>query len=429
VSNFEPLRSEEVLDMMEKAVDFDAFTPPMKKLLRAFKKRPDRYAVCSDNPRRIDGAQSKNPRYLQDRPDMVNALDRYVAEMGVRLFRAIPAEKPVPLPVNAILAGRRNNPPESQRGIRSLAVYGPIHYQELPELFMDYIASLTGKSPSTTGAGSEGALTKGPFNALRPAADLNAALVAMILTGHAGFSTAAGHVGPNQRFDHDLSLLVPEVWCRMTPEERRPEYLIENDLLERLDDYTYGGKRILAGRLGYRITERFTAMFFGRVFDQPDKVFDEAILRPETQDPASFADGVQYICEAHERVAKQYFDDGTIDELCPPLRALVTIMARGSYEGRTERDPEIRRLFTREALLESDWYARRLRTGRERELALLRRLSDYLDAYPDERQQNDAQLAAMIAQHRQHVAQRLEQLQTPGGCENLQTTLGAQPQL
>ncbi len=46
-----------------------------------------------------------------------------------------------------------------------LAVYNPIHYQELPELFMDFICSLTGKSPSTTGFGSEGALTKGPFNA------------------------------------------------------------------------------------------------------------------------------------------------------------------------------------------------------------------------------------------------------------------------
>jgi hypothetical protein len=59
-----------------------------------------------------------------------------------------------------MLPGRRNNPPAP--GIKPLAVYGPIHYQELPELFMDFIASLSGKSPSTTGAGSEGALTKGP---------------------------------------------------------------------------------------------------------------------------------------------------------------------------------------------------------------------------------------------------------------------------
>ena len=73
-----------------------------------------------------------------------------------------------------------------------LAVYSPIHYQELPELFMDFICSLTGKSPSTTGFGSEGALTKGPFNALSPVVDLNNALVSSILTGYAGFTTAAG---------------------------------------------------------------------------------------------------------------------------------------------------------------------------------------------------------------------------------------------
>jgi hypothetical protein len=45
---------------------------------------------------------------------------------------------------------------------------------------MDYVCSLTGKSPSTTGAGSEGALTKGPFNALNMCYDLNASIVSMI---------------------------------------------------------------------------------------------------------------------------------------------------------------------------------------------------------------------------------------------------------
>ncbi len=44
---------------------------------------------------------------------------------------------------------------------------------------MDYVCSLTGKSPSTTGAGSEGALTKGPFNALMPSYDLNAIVTSM----------------------------------------------------------------------------------------------------------------------------------------------------------------------------------------------------------------------------------------------------------
>ena len=66
--------------------------------------------------------------------------------MGIRLSRAVPLDKPVHSPVQAVLIGRRNNPPEFARGIRSLAVYNPIHYQELPELFMDFISALSGKS-------------------------------------------------------------------------------------------------------------------------------------------------------------------------------------------------------------------------------------------------------------------------------------------
>src|SRR5581483_338913 len=97
---------------------------------------------------------------------------------------------------NAVLAGRRCSPADKKTGAPPLAVYNPIHYQELPELFMDYVSSLTGKSPSTTGFGSEGALTKAPFNALWPVVDMNNALVSAILTGYAGFTTSAGHVGP-----------------------------------------------------------------------------------------------------------------------------------------------------------------------------------------------------------------------------------------
>ena len=44
---------------------------------------------------------------------------------------------------------------------------------QVPELFMEFISSMTGKSPSTTGAGSEGALTKGPFNAMPAIIDSN----------------------------------------------------------------------------------------------------------------------------------------------------------------------------------------------------------------------------------------------------------------
>ena len=61
-------------------------------------------------------------------------------------FFALPADKPLFMPVDAVLIGRRNNPEDKAAHIRGLAVYNPIHYQELPELFMDFICSLTGKS-------------------------------------------------------------------------------------------------------------------------------------------------------------------------------------------------------------------------------------------------------------------------------------------
>ena len=44
-------------------------------------------------------------------------------------------------------------------------------------------------------------------------------------------------------------------------------------------------------------------------------------------------------------------------------------MAFGQHEGRTERNPEVRRLFTREALLASDWYRERLTTKQQRDIA------------------------------------------------------------
>src|SRR5690606_30562478 len=132
-----------------------------------------------------------------------------------------------------------------------LAVYNPLHYQELPEAFMDFIASLTGKSPSTTGAGSEGAMTKGPFNALWSIHDLNNAFVSYALTGLQVFSTPAGHVGRKYRVDPDISLLMPEVWARLSAEERDANRLIAGGYLERVRDFRHGRRTVAASRLGW----------------------------------------------------------------------------------------------------------------------------------------------------------------------------------
>jgi hypothetical protein len=328
-----------------------------------------------------------------------------------------------------VLIGRRNNPPDREAGIRPLAVYGPIHYQELPELFMDVICSLTGKSPSTTGAGSEGALTKGPFNALRTIVDLNAALVSYLLTGLGGFSTAAGFVGPGKRVDHDISLLIPEVWCRLTPRERDPAFLMGEGHLEPLHDFEHAGRMVLASRLGYRITPKFVRTFLGRVFDHPNRVFDEAYLRPETQDLEAFVDGVHNITEAQQRVALEAFEDGSIEQACPPLRALLSIMAHGAFEGKDAHHPDIRRLFTLEALQGSEWYRERLAARQRVDERLWRRHVAALDAWLVDNAAAGSALTPQMRQRREFAAGEQGRVTAAGYLDGLRGTLGVEPSL
>jgi hypothetical protein len=376
ISNFEPLTRADARELVDEAVSFSLFIPAMQALIRSAAADPagPAYFVSSAHPRIVDGQPSKNPRYLQVRPDLTDARGVHLARMGARLFRRLPADAPVLTPVDALVPGRRNNPPEPQAHIRPLAVFNPLHHLELPELFMEYISSMTGKSPSTTGAGSEGALTKGPFNALPTIIDLNAALVSQILTGHPAFLSAAGYVGPKVRVNHDVSLLVPEVWSRMTPAEREPAFLLAHGYLEKCTDFVHEGRPVRASRLGHRITLKFARVFLGRVFTHPSTIFTEAMLRPELQDAAVFADGMDNICATHERVAQSYFADGTISLACPPLRALLEIMAHGlSAEGHGLDTPSFRALFTRESLLASDWYAARLEAKQRNDRALWQR--------------------------------------------------------
>jgi len=371
LSNYEPLSFTGARALVDNVVEFDQYTEPMQTLIGDFVAHPSTgFVVSSAHPRLVDGVPSKNPRYLQLRPDLADPRSSYLADIGTRLAREITSDRPVHFPVNAVLAGRRNNPPDEKAGIPPLAVFSPVHYQELPELFMDFICSLTGKSPSTTGFGSEGALTKGPFNALWPVVDVNNALVSFILTGYGGFTTAAGYVGPKYRVDHDNSMLVPELWCRMRVFEREPAFLIENGYLERVSDFVHEGRTVQASRLGYRITPAFVDRFLGRIFEMPDAVFPDDLLRPERQDLATFVSGVDAICEAQRRVALHYFEDGSVEAACPPIRALLHVMAHGHYEGRDVNDPTLRGMFTRESLLASDWYRERLDVKQRRDVAL-----------------------------------------------------------
>ena len=427
-SNYEPLSREAARSIVDDTLGFEAFTSPMQKMFHEFLAADSpQFLVSPAHPRIVDGKPSKNPRYLQDRLDLEDPRATYLARTGARLYRRLAPDAPAPFPVGSVLMGRRLNPPEP--GIRPLCVFGPIHYQELPEAFMDLIASLTGKSPSTTGTGSEGALTKGPFNALPPIYDLNAAFVSFVLTGLPIFSTAAGWVGPHHRVDHDISLLVPEIWCRMTPDEREIDALIKEGHLERCADFDYNGKRVLASRLGWRITARFVQTFCGRVLGNPSSVFDEEFLKPETQDLATYADGVDNIVAAMRAAAGHYFADGSVDVACPPLRALLHIMRDGTWEGRGPDDARFRGLFTRESLLTSDWYRARLDAKREVDRALLERQASYLERFLARTNYADVAQRLDIRGRLARIVNAGRLVRDPAYVEKLQGTIGVDPSI
>jgi hypothetical protein len=324
-----------------------------------------------------------------------------------------------------VVPGRRNNPPEGS--IKPLCVFNPIHYLELPELFMEFISSMTGKSPSTTGAGSEGALTKGPFNALPPIIDLNAALVSLILTGHDTMISCAGYLGPKVRIDHDVSLLVPEVLSRMTSSERDAKNLIADGCLERIADFEHAGKPVLASRLGYRITSRFVRIYFGRVFTHPHTVFSDEMLRPELQDKGIFADGVDNIVATHRRVAESYFKDGGIDLACPPLRALLHIMVYGNFEGNGLESPEVRGLFTWEHLLSSEWYAARLDAKQKVDEELWTRHVGSLEQFLDEPRYLDVAKKLKLPERLRCAKEVLSGVKGNSYIASLKGTIGRQP--
>jgi hypothetical protein len=228
------------------------------------------------------------------------------------------------------------------------------------------------------------------------------------------------------RVDHDISLLVPEIWCRMTPEERDPRFLIANHYLEKCADFEHGRKKVLASRLGYRINARFVHAFFGRMFNHPHSLFTEEMLRPELQDKGIFADGMDNIVSTQKRVARMYFDDGSVKQACPPLRTLLHIMLNDEWEGKGLDDPNVRRLFTRESLLASDWYAARLKAKQTVDRKLWRRHVEYLDKFSKRASHADEAARLGISDRLARARITLESIESPAYVQKLAGTLGAE---
>jgi hypothetical protein len=102
-------------------------------------------------------------------------------------------------------------------------------------------------------------------------------------------------------------------------------------------------------------------------------------------------------------------------------------MATGTYEGKTVDDPAIRKLFTREYVLSSDWYKERLMVKQQRETALWQRhvlhLERFLGRGTHRLEAKRLQLEKRLDSARQH----LKRVQSLDYLRGLEGTIGADP--
>jgi hypothetical protein len=215
--------------------------------------------------------------------------------------------------------------------------------------------------------------------------------------------------------------------ARLEPEDRDPKQLIKNKCLEKLNDFDYNGKKVLASRLGYRITENFAFRCMNRLFDEPLAVFNERMLKPELQSMEDYVDGINNIVEAQQNVALQYFKDGSIEAAIPPLKILLHIMAYGQYEGKEISDPELRKYFNREYVLESDWYKNRLKMKQEKDITFYRKQIAYLKKFHAETENKIIGMEINIAEKIVKAEELMRKVQSPEYLNELVGTIGADP--
>ena len=112
---------------------------------------------------------------------------------------------------------------------------------------------------------------------------------------------------------------------------------------------------------------------------------------------------------------------------CPPIKAILHIMAYGDFEGKGGDNPGIRELFTRElAATRSDWYHERLRTQQALDLALWTSHRDAIEKFASSGMPApDIDLQARLATTLQH----LRCVTSDGYLNDLVGTIGADPSM
>ena len=364
LSNYEPFTVEQAAKIVGHVAEFDKYTEPDEAVCSKTSSRDasTSYVVSSAHPRMVDGKPSKNPRYLQKRPDLENPRETYLAEIAARLEREIPAGKPGPFPGER---GARRAPQQSARSRNRPAAAGRLQ----PD-------SLSGTARAVHGVHFQPHRQIAVDDRIRQRGRAHQSAVQRAVAGGGSEQRAGVRDSDRLRGIHDFGRLRRPARARGS----RHQHAGAGDLVPharpRARSAVHDRGRTSRARGGFRVrrADRFspaawatasprclsTASWAG-FSKRPTSVFTEEMLRPEKQGLELFAAGVDAIVEAQRRVALNYFEDGSVEAACPPLKALLHIMAHGDYEGMGLSDPRFRELFDREAVLASDWYQERLR--------------------------------------------------------------------
>jgi len=151
------------------------------------------------------------------------------------------------------------------------------------------------------------------------------------------------------------------------------------------------------------------------------------MLRPETQDVVVFADGVDNIVTTQRRVARMYFNDGSIACACPPLQALLHIMLHGQFEGKDLNHADIRQLFTTGNLIESNWYAARLQAKQSIDHQLWLRHIRCLEKFLKKTSHAEEAERLGIQARLESAQKSFANVESPDYLQRLRGTLGTEP--
>ena len=102
-------------------------------------------------------------------------------------------------------------------------------------------------------------------------------------------------------------------------------------------------------------------------------------------------------------------------------------MATGEFEGKDAHHPDIRRMFTKDYLLSSDWYRERLEVKQQRDIALWGRhvdsLSRFMSCDSHEQPAGDMRIEERLSYAREQLAW----VSRPEYVDSLVGTIGADP--